>query len=289
MRLTVKSGAECDADTCRVDLGASFTLSVDVAPPQDYVTVNSFIVYGADLTYNPTDTVGDEFVWPECGPAFLPVRAQLDAVPNSVLHSCATGLLGPFPLRPTGNFIDLSITCSTAESSTLVELLQQGEDPAGDSGSLFKLSDQSEVIPKTTDLTVICGSSAPPHVTATPTNSPTPDLGHAEMRLVVKKGGACDGDTCVVPLGASFTLAVEIVGFPDGGYALLQTYVDMGSDLVYKPPDTVGDEFVWPDCLTSCGEQADVNGDSFLNSLDAALILQCTADLIQQLPAGKTR
>ena len=113
--------------------------------------------------------------------------------------------------------------------------------------------------------------------------------GGAELRLVVKEGGACDGDTCVVPLGASFTLAVEIVGFPDGGYALLQTYVDMGSDLVYKPTDTVGDEFVWPDCLTSCGEQADVNGDSFLNSLDAALILQCTADLIQQLPAGKTR
>ena len=113
--------------------------------------------------------------------------------------------------------------------------------------------------------------------------------GGPEMRLTVKSGGACDGDTCVVPLGASFTLAVEIVGFPDGGYALLQTYVDMGSDLVYKPTDTVGDEFVWPDCLTSCGEQADVNGDSFLNSLDAALILQFTADLIQQLPAGKTR
>ena len=67
--------------------------------------------------------------------------------------------------------------------------------------------------------------------------------GGPEMRLTVKSGG--DGDTCVVPLGASFTLAVEIVGFPDGGYALLQTYVDMGSDLVYKPTDTVGDEFVW--------------------------------------------
>ncbi|MCH7580276.1 MAG: hypothetical protein IIB22_08540, partial [Chloroflexi bacterium] len=56
--------------------------------------------------------------------------------------------------------------------------------------------------------------------------------GGAEMRLVVKEGGACDGDTCTIPQGASFTLAVEIVGIPDGGYALLQTYVDMGSDPV---------------------------------------------------------
>lgn len=113
--------------------------------------------------------------------------------------------------------------------------------------------------------------------------------GGPEMRLTVKSGAECDADRCRVELGASFTLAVEIVGFPDGGDALLQTYVDMGSDLVYKPTDTVGDEFVWPDCLTSCGDQADVNGDGLLNSLDAVLILQCTADLIQQLPAGKTR
>ncbi|MCH8008255.1 MAG: dockerin type I repeat-containing protein [Chloroflexi bacterium] len=278
MRLVVKEGGACDGDTCVVPLGASFTLSVDVAPPQDYVTVNSFIVYGADLTYNPTDTVGDEFVWPECGPAILPVRAQLDAVPNSVLHSCASGLLPPFPLRPTGNFIDLSITCSTAESSTLVELLQQGEDPAGDSGSLFKLSDQSEVIPKTTDLTVICGSGAPPHVTATPTNSPTPDLGNAEMRLVVKKGGACDGDTCVVPLGASFTLAVEVVGFPEGGYILAQTYIDMGSDLVYKPADAPDVEFVWPDCVTSVALRNNLRDAQWLHS--------CITGLIPPLPAS---
>ncbi|MCH7580239.1 MAG: dockerin type I repeat-containing protein [Chloroflexi bacterium] len=248
----MKSGAECDADTCRVELGASFTLSVDIVrPPANYSQISSFIVFGPDLAYKPTDTARDEFVWAECAAASLPVRDQLEAVPNSVLHSCTSSLLPPYPLRDIDNFVDLSMTCSNAESSTLVELLQFGEDPAGDSGALFKRWDQSQVIPKATDLTVICGSGALPPGEPTPTSSPTPDSGNAEMRLVVKEGGACDGDTCTIPQGASFTLAVEIVGIPDQGYILAQTSIFIGADLDYQPADLWTDEYVSPDCVPS--------------------------------------
>ena len=73
--------------------------------------------------------------------------------------------------------------------------------------------------------------------------------GGPEMRLVIKEGAACDGDTCTVPRGASFTLAVEIVTIPDGGYVLLQSFIVYGPDLVYQRPKVWNSEYTNPDCV----------------------------------------
>ena len=86
--------------------------------------------------------------------------------------------------------------------------------------------------------------------------------GGPEMVLNVKGGAvSCpqgeDPSHVCVPTGTSFTLSVEAVAIPAGGYILMQTYVDFGPDLVYKPAGAPNDEIVWPPCtLGGLREQA---------------------------------
>lgn len=101
--------------------------------------------------------------------------------------------------------------------------------------------------------------------------------GGPEMRLAIP-GGDCANDVCTVPSGASFILAVEVVGFPKGGYALAQTYIDMGTELIYKPADTAGDEFVWPTCLTAVALRGNLNDTGWLHG--------CITGLLPPLPAS---
>ena len=278
MRLVVKEGGACDGNTCVVPLGASFTLAVEIVgfPDGGYALLQTYVDMGSHLVYKPTDTVGDEFVWPDCLTSYA-LRENLHE--TAWLHACLTSFLPPLPSSTyTGNFIELKVSCSDGDSITEVQLLATGTPPANTNGSVFSNPDGSKTVPKTSNLTINCGSGAPPPVTATPTNSPTPDLGNAEMRLVVKKGGACDGDICAVPFGASFTLAVEVVGFPEDGYVLTQTYIEIGPDLVYKPADAPGDEFVWPDCVSSVALRSNLKETSWLHG--------CLTGLVPPLPAS---
>ncbi len=63
-------------------------------------------------------------------------------------------------------------------------------------------------------------------------------------------GGDCDGGTCAVAPGGAFALSVVIVAAPAEGYIGIQSFIDFGSDLIYKPADEAKDEVAWLDCDT---------------------------------------
>ena len=70
--------------------------------------------------------------------------------------------------------------------------------------------------------------------------------------------GKDPGHVCVA-LGASFTLSVDAVGIPAGGYVLAQSWIDYGNDLVFKSSQTT-----WPDCNvnTDLGSQSSTKGSN---------------------------
>ncbi len=84
-------------------------------------------------------------------------------------------------------------------------------------------------------------------------SSPRPtqaDSTGPRMALAVDgKGVACDAvsepSLCSVPLGAAFTLAVDVVAGPSEGYVAFQTQVFYGG-LAYQPRGLT-DEIVWPE------------------------------------------
>ena len=65
------------------------------------------------------------------------------------------------------------------------------------------------------------------------------------------KGGECDDPirptTCNVGFGTPFHIGVHALGIPANGYILMQTFIDYGPDLIYKPADPLLDEMFWPD------------------------------------------
>ncbi len=73
-------------------------------------------------------------------------------------------------------------------------------------------------------------------LTLTDTGSETVSAasGGPEMVLTIK-GGSCDDPVrptkCNVPTGASFTLSVDALGIPGGGYTLMQTAIDIEGNL----------------------------------------------------------
>ena len=74
--------------------------------------------------------------------------------------------------------------------------------------------------------------------------------GGPEMVLNVK-GGECDDPirptTCNVGFGTPFHIGVHALGIPANGYILMQTFIDYGPDLIYKPANPLLDEMFWPD------------------------------------------
>ncbi len=251
MRLTIKEGGACEGDTCTIPQGGSFTLAVEIVaiPDGGYILLQSFIVFGLDLVYQPPEVWNSVYTNPDCVPT---VTVGITTAAGTLVHGCLTGLIPPLqPSTYTGNYIELKLNCPDADSTTEVQLLPHGDPVAGTNGSAFKRPDNTLVVPKVSNLTINCGSGTPLPDTLTPTNSPTPDSGNAEMRLVVKEGGACDGDTCTVPQGASFTLAVEIVAIPEGGWVLAQSFIVYGPDLIYHQPDRTSDEYTSPDCVST--------------------------------------
>ncbi len=157
----------CSGDECDLDLGESFTLTVnvDAAPAEGYVLVQSFIDYGPDLTYNMTDTAGEEVTWPDVIPDVV-VRDSI--APNTVLHGGLTGVIPPLPLSTyEGSVFELAMECSDTFSSNNVQLLPEGDPVAGTSGALLTGDNGEQIFPKVASVTVNCGE-APPEPTATP-------------------------------------------------------------------------------------------------------------------------
>ena len=83
-----------------------------------------------------------------------------------------------------------------------------------------------------------CGA-VKPTPTDTPTPTPCPPEGCPEMSLSIAGPDAtCDDPdnptTCSLLHGSAFTLAVSVNRAPSQGYVLMQTFIDYGSDLIYK-------------------------------------------------------
>ena len=73
-----------------------------------------------------------------------------------------------------------------------------------------------------------------------------------EMVLNIK-GGNCDDPVrptkCDVPTGGAFTLSVDALGIPAGGYDLIATAIDLGTNLIYTGSALAADDMLWPDAV----------------------------------------
>ena len=170
MALSLVSGGSCSSPTkCEVSLDTKFEISVDVVeiPAGGYPLVHAWIHYG--------DALGDETssgsvkdrsaTWADCEQAqFLATHSDQggNANQDSLRLACQTFLLPPGPVSSiVGSVYTVSLTCTSAESSTLIELLPLGESPAGSSGSKFLSSTGADIVPKVNDLTINCTGAAP--------------------------------------------------------------------------------------------------------------------------------
>ncbi len=161
------AGGDCDDSQipaeCDVPADTSFTLSVDIvkAPPEGYILAQTFVDFGDDLTYKPTDSTVDEFVWPDC---VVAVRAQFDGTSpaptdSKVNHGCLTGKVPPLPVSHyVGPLVGFLLTCSEDVSSTEVKLLRNSNPVASTSGAGFTIGGvlATQVKPLVNHLTVNC-------------------------------------------------------------------------------------------------------------------------------------
>ena len=161
MLLNIKGG-DCDDPArpreCDVRINSKFTLSVDmvVAPKIGYILAQSWVEFGSKLLYNPTAAHIDEIVWPDC---FEPLSIRFQINDRTVNHGCISGhpAFGSIPISHyIGNFAEFSLTCSPNESSSLVELLPEGDPRAGTSGSLFLFDPDTRFVPRVSNLTINC-------------------------------------------------------------------------------------------------------------------------------------
>lgn len=195
MVLDVKSGTvscggeihDSSNEVCVPQSGA-FTLAVEIidAPDAGYNLAQTYLHYGTLLDYT-LGTAGDEIVWTDCEGVALNqlYTATGDSTEDSgeavsVSHGCTTQTVPPLPISSyTGNFIEISMTCTAGDTSTLVELWEKSHPVALTNGSEFKLPDNSSLVPKVDTLYVNCGAGGTlptdtPTITPTETDTPTP-------------------------------------------------------------------------------------------------------------------
>ena len=262
----------CAAD-CTFANDEKFTLAVEAieAPADGYRAVQSFIDYGSDLTYDiSVQSVADDFVWPECEAI---VALRLQASETSVLHGCLTGLLPPLPTSTfVGNLLELSITCSAANSTTEVQLLPLGDPVALTSGAVFITPGGEQVIPKVSNLSVTCGGApvdTPTPEGPTPTTGPTDTPGPTSTPAPATETPVPPTAT---PVPDHICGDVDRDGEVSSVDALWVLWFDAGLVeflLPLKDNDNDGEE----------DRIGDIDRDGLVNSIDAALILQIVAGL----------
>ena len=164
MILNIKGG-DCDdairPTSCNVRLGSTFTLSVDGigVPAAGYILMQTFIDFGANLVYKPSEAPAEEIRWPDCNGAIL---SQLSA--TTVSHGCLSGDSDPLPVSNyRGNLVELLFTCPPTATSDELQLLPFEGPVAETFGSLFIKPNLTRVVPMLNALTVNC-TGAPPAV-----------------------------------------------------------------------------------------------------------------------------
>ncbi|MCH8949266.1 MAG: hypothetical protein IIB87_02680 [Chloroflexi bacterium] len=316
MALTVKSGGTCADGACTVSTGEKFTLAVEieVAPAGGYIAAQTWIEYGSDLTYDSAAAPADEIVWPGCAAA---IALRSLGPGTAVSHGCLSGLIPPLPVSIyTGNFVELSFTCSSDPSSTMVRLVPLGVSPAGSAGTAFAEPApgpfSNQIVSGVRDLTVNC---AAPTATPTGTLTATPASSATPMPTGVATAtppGTPVGTPAATPTGGptatpTFTTSTPGATPVDGATAtpvtpaatstatsepsptptLAATLVgDANCDGNVDPIDAV---FIlqWSARLLAalpCPANADASENGIVDPLDAVLILQFSSGLIDTLP-----
>ena len=217
MALSLASGGTCDVPQtiCQVTLDTKFEISVDVVEVPGgiypgYQKVHAWVHYG--------DALGDQanagsvkdlsVTWPDGEPAnFLSTNTDQGGSANldSISWSSSTGLIAGPTSFYTGRVYTVSLTCTSTESTTLIELLPLGESPAGTAGAKFQ-SFGIDVVPKVSDLTINCKGMAP-----TPTPPLPPGVGgialDADLRSLPLETGRADGSPWFVIIAAIAAIA----------------------------------------------------------------------------------
>ena len=81
----------------------------------------------------------------------------------------------------------------------------------------------------------------------------------AQMSISVSGSSvSCSAGVCTVDLGGTFVATVAVDGAPDGGYILVQSFIDYGTSLTYNRTEDKADELLWPDVAS---EQVYVRGE----------------------------
>ena len=217
MALSLASGGTCDVPQtiCQVTLGTKFEISVDVVEVPGgiypgYQKVHAWVHYG--------DALGDQanagsvkdlsVTWPDGEPAnFLSTNTDQGGSANldSISWASSTGLIAGATSFYTGRVYTVSLTCTSTESTTLIELLPLGESPAGTAGAKFQ-SFGIDIVPKVSDLTINCKGMAP-----TPTPTLAPGVGgialDSDLRSLPLETAGADGSRWSVTLALAVSAA----------------------------------------------------------------------------------
>ncbi len=258
MAISVTSaGSACDATSeptsCSVPAGSTFTLAVAViqAPAEGYVGWQTELFYDS-LIYQP-GAVGDEIVWPESA---LPLR--FPAVPGSerlVSHGDVSATMPPFPKSShMGSIVEMAFVCLPATPSLTVALLPYDalERPLGTG---FRAAAADGGIGDT--------------VAAKPVGTAFLDL---------------PGSTMAEDVNVADSLTIECVGPTVTPTDTPTPTATLTSTATLTPTET-STSTATPS--PTPGIPGDVNCDGSVSSIDAALILQLDAGLLDSLPCAQ--
>ncbi len=306
MALVVDPHGERCSTVCTIPLGGTFTLAVEIveAPAGGYIGVQSFIDYGDNLTYDvQARPIESEIVWPELEPQ---VAVKASTGPGLITHGGLSTILPPFPVSTyTGSFVELEMSCSAGETSTIVDLLPYRDFQANTSGSAFALPGGRDIAVVPGDaLQVDCGAGGPldtPTPIQPPTETPTPwptlpmrtprppvprepfspPEGGTGPAIIIPQGPTFPGDGLFVPVGDSLLLDDDLLGFLD---------ITTTAAVSCRAPATANDAAIilhWHAGLIGgapCGPALDVTSDGVVDSRDAAVVMQHAAGLLATLP-----
>ena len=285
MRLLILEPADACADgLCQLETGQSFKLGVEVvtapeeAPAPGYIIAQSYVWFGPNISWDPSSTPpADDFVWPECN-INVALRFQqvspraTDPPPASevLAHGCATGLLPPLPVSThVGLLFTMILTCSPSNTSNLIQLLPAGpaESIPFTSGSLFTTPGATQVIPKVSNLTLICGT--PP----TPTPGPTRTPGGPSPTPTPTAGPATPTPSPTATPDAA-TPTPTVSALPCG---------DINGDRRVNAEDALWLLWFSSNMIPSLPNPGDVNGDGVVDPLDALFVLWIELNLFRCL------
>ncbi len=242
-----------------VPLGSTFDVVVmaDAIPlANGYVRAVAWIEFGSDLTFKSSVSV-----WPDCNAKEVGSDSGTGAY-----RACKTGLLpgDQFGSVHKGSLFSFTLTCSSSQSSSQIDLIPSGQPPASKqgAGSTFtEFNTNNNLVPSVAGIEVNCSGPTP-----TPTLTPIPTPPESEMAFNVISGGNCDDPVrptvCDVQGGDSFLLTVDATTAPSVGYGTFITWIEYGTEL-FHTHRTIKEEIVWPDMDAHNGGRVD--GDTWLH------------------------